>query len=83
MGVYNFAFPVLAGKEAEARKFAEEAVGAHAEHYTSLMRASVRRASPGHFNKHPLVRSFSLEVMSSFFAATVSGGAIPPPIPAV
>lgn len=40
MGVYNFAFPVLPGKEDEARKFAEEAVGSHAEHYTSLMRAS-------------------------------------------
>jgi hypothetical protein len=40
MGVYNFAFPVLPGKEDEARKFAEEALGSHAEHYTSLMRAS-------------------------------------------
>ena len=40
MGVYNFAFPVLAGKEEEACKFAKEAVGSHAEHYTSLMNAS-------------------------------------------
>lgn len=40
MGVYNFAFPVLPGKEAAARQFAEEAVESHAEHYTSLMNAS-------------------------------------------
>lgn len=40
MSVYNFAFPVLPGKEDEARKFGEEAVGSHAEHYTSLMKMS-------------------------------------------
>ncbi len=40
MGVHNFAFPVLPGREDEARRFAEEAVGSHAEHYTSLMKAS-------------------------------------------
>lgn len=40
MAVYNFAFPVLLGKEDEARKFAAEAVGSHSEHYTSLMNAS-------------------------------------------
>lgn len=40
MGVFNFAFPVLPGREEQARAFAAEAVGAHAEHYTSLMKAS-------------------------------------------
>lgn len=40
MSVYNFAFPVLPGKENEARKFAKEAVGSHAGSYTSLMKAS-------------------------------------------
>jgi hypothetical protein len=40
MGVRNFAFPVLPGKEDDARKFGEEAVGSHGEHYTSLMKAS-------------------------------------------
>jgi hypothetical protein len=40
MAVHNFAFPVLPGKEAEARKFGEEAVGSHAGYYTALMKAS-------------------------------------------
>lgn len=40
MAAYNFAFPVLPGKEDEARQFAEEAVGKHAELYRSLMKAS-------------------------------------------
>jgi hypothetical protein len=40
MAVHNFAFPVLPGKEDDARKFGQEAVGSHAAHYTSLMNAS-------------------------------------------
>jgi hypothetical protein len=40
MAVFNFAFPVLSGKADEARRFAEEAVGSHAAHYTSLMKES-------------------------------------------
>ncbi len=40
MAVYNFAFPVLFGREAEARRFAEEALGSHRQHYDSLMAAS-------------------------------------------
>jgi len=40
MAVYNFAFPVLPGREGEARKFAQDALGAHRQHYNSLMKAS-------------------------------------------
>src|SRR5262245_16114255 len=40
MAVHNFAVPVLPGKENAARAFAKEAVGSHAHHYTSLMKAS-------------------------------------------
>ncbi len=40
MAVFNGAFPVLPGKEDDARKFAEEALGSHRDHYDSLMKAS-------------------------------------------
>lgn len=40
MAAFNFAFPVLPGKEAEALKFAQEALGSHRQHYNSLMKAS-------------------------------------------
>ena len=40
MAVFNGAFPVLPGKEGDARKFAEEALGSHGDHYDALMEAS-------------------------------------------
>lgn len=40
MTVYSFAFPVLEGQEEDGRKFAQEALGTHREHYDSLMKAS-------------------------------------------
>ena len=40
MAVFNAVFPVLAGKEGDARKFGEEAVGSHRSYYDSLMDAS-------------------------------------------
>lgn len=40
MPVFNFAFPVVPGKEDVARKFAIEALGEHADHYTDLMSRS-------------------------------------------
>lgn len=43
MGVFNGAFPVPAGKEDEAREFAQEASGSHRSDYDALMRASTTR----------------------------------------
>ena len=40
MAVFNGIFPVLPSKEDDARKFAEEAVGSHGDHYNALMKAS-------------------------------------------
>ena len=40
MTVYNFAFPLLEGQEDNGRKFAQEALGEHRDHYNSLMEAS-------------------------------------------
>lgn len=40
MPVHNFAFPVVPGKEDVARKFSQEALGEHRDHYDSLMKAS-------------------------------------------
>lgn len=40
MAVHNFAFPVLPGREDAAREFATDALGAHAAHYSELMRES-------------------------------------------
>lgn len=58
MGVRNFAFPVLPGKEDEARKFAEEAVGSHAEYYTSLRKASGTTRVTWTLQQTPTGRSF-------------------------
>ena len=40
MAVFNGVFPVLPGKEDDARKFGEEALGSHRDHYDALMKAS-------------------------------------------
>lgn len=43
MGIFNAVFPVPAGKEDEARKFAGEATGSHRREYDALMEASTTR----------------------------------------
>lgn len=40
MTFYNFAFPVVEGREDDARQFAREATGTHRTDYDSLMAAS-------------------------------------------
>lgn len=40
MAVFNTMFPVLPGKEGDARKFAEEALGSHREHFESVQKRS-------------------------------------------
>ncbi|MFQ5558395.1 MAG: hypothetical protein ACE5GB_12940 [Acidimicrobiales bacterium] len=38
MAVFNASFQVLAGREADARAFAEEAASSHGDHYSALMK---------------------------------------------
>ena len=38
MAVFNGMFPVLPGKEDDARKFAEEALGSHRHHYEGFQK---------------------------------------------
>ena len=40
MAVFNGMFPVLPGKEDDARKFAEEALGSHRHHYEGVQKAT-------------------------------------------
>lgn len=40
MAVANFMIPVLAGKEGDARKFAEEAMGSNRHHFDSMQNAT-------------------------------------------
>ncbi len=40
MPVFNIMFPVLPGKEDDARKFAEEATGSHRKHFEGVQKAN-------------------------------------------
>lgn len=40
MAVFNAAFPVLEGREDDARSFGKEALGSHGDHYNELMQES-------------------------------------------
>ena len=53
MAVWNGIFPVLPGKEAEARKFAEEVMGSHRDHNEAIMKATSTSRTTWTINETP------------------------------